>query len=316
MTTAPVVGKNIMMRALIGPHAGYRFCGQTSAFAYHEIYRAKKKRKEHDQDSININGYHHVTNGENGANVHDRVKTIFVIGPSHHVYMNNQCALTRAHSIQTPIGSLRVNRSLVDELFEKYGRTTSGGSSTSSQQKQQLFTLLGDMSEEEEEHSLEMHFPFIAKSFDPENIDLVPIIVGQLNSETAQRLGAILSTYIDDPSFFFVISSDFCHWGKRFNYTYYDEDKGEIWQSIQALDLLGSAYICNKDIEGFEQYLSRYKNTICGRHAILVLLNAMNQSSGSSDRFDVQLCDYSQSSRVTHASDSSVSYASFAIYQK
>lgn len=35
--------------------------------------------------------------------------------------------------------------------------------------------------------------------------------------------GALLAPYLDDPSNLFVISSDFCHWGMRFNYTHYKQ---------------------------------------------------------------------------------------------
>jgi predicted class III extradiol MEMO1 family dioxygenase len=48
--------------------------------------------------------------------------------------------------------------------------------------------------------------------------------------------GTILGPYLDDPSNIFIASSDFCHWGQRFNYSYYDESKGPIWKSIQWLD--------------------------------------------------------------------------------
>lgn len=41
----------------------------------------------------------------------------------------------------------------------------------------------------------------------------------------------------------FVISSDFCHWGKRFRFTYYDKCHGEIHQSIEALDKQGMSII-------------------------------------------------------------------------
>jgi len=269
------VGK---IRAIIGPHAGYRYCGQTSAYAYYDV---QAKRDQYSE-----------------------IKTVFVIGPSHHLYMNNQCGLSQATAVDTPIGQLKVNRKLIDELYAKYG---SNGNA--------LFTMTKDMEDEEEEHSLELHFPFIAKVFDAKKIDIVPIIVGHLQSETATRLGQILSPYLDDPSCFFVISSDFCHWGTRFNYTYYDESKGEIWESIKSLDLLGAAYICNKNTTGFEDYLKKFKNTICGRHAILMLMNAMSQSS-KADQFEVNLCHYSQSSHAMKSNDSSVSYASFTIVQK
>lgn len=39
-----------------------------------------------------------------------------------------------------------------------------------------------------------------------------------------------------DPQNLFVISSDFCHWGQRFRYTYFDESCGSIHKSIEKLD--------------------------------------------------------------------------------
>lgn len=71
----------------------------------------------------------------------------------------------------------------------------------------------------------------------------------------------------------FVISSDFCHWGQRFRYTYYDRSVGEIWQSIQKLDKQGMSLIETLNPSAFTEYLKKYGNTICGRHPIGVLLN-------------------------------------------
>ena len=34
--------------------------------------------------------------------------------------------------------------------------------------------------------------------------------------------GRLLAPYLDDSSNLFIVSSDFCHWGKRFSYTFYD----------------------------------------------------------------------------------------------
>ena len=65
---------------------------------------------------------------------------------------------------------------------------------------------------------------------------VVPILVGSLSSEREACYGRILSTYLADPQNLFVISSDFCHWGQRFHYTYYDRSYGSIFQSIEGLD--------------------------------------------------------------------------------
>jgi len=37
--------------------------------------------------------------------------------------------------------------------------------------------------------------------------------------------GQILAKYADDPKTLFIVSSDFCHWGTRFNYTFTDKSK-------------------------------------------------------------------------------------------
>lgn len=43
---------------------------------------------------------------------------------------------------------------------------------------------------------------------------IIPILVGSLSPEKEQQYGAILSSYLADPENLFVVSSDFCHWGK------------------------------------------------------------------------------------------------------
>lgn len=65
---------------------------------------------------------------------------------------------------------------------------------------------------------------------------IIPILVGSLNVEQEALYGRILMPYLADPANLFVISSDFCHWGNRFNYTYYEKSAGPIDKSIEKLD--------------------------------------------------------------------------------
>lgn len=44
------------------------------------------------------------------------------------------------------------------------------------------------------------------------------------------------SQYLADPENVFVISSDFCHWGKRFRFTPFSDKGAEIHKSIEHLD--------------------------------------------------------------------------------
>lgn len=82
---------------------------------------------------------------------------------------------------------------------------------------------------DEDEHSIEMHLPYIHRLLQlqlpntptAQYPPLVPIMVGSTSAGTEQAFGALLAPYLADPSNAFVISSDFCHWGSRFRYTYY-----------------------------------------------------------------------------------------------
>ena len=75
--------------------------------------------------------------------------------------------------------------------------------------------------------------------------------VGSLSTSSEAKYGKIFAKYLEvsnrtlpkpiqqlfkDPSNCFVISSDFCHWGQRFRYTQYDQESGDIYQYIEALD--------------------------------------------------------------------------------
>lgn len=65
---------------------------------------------------------------------------------------------------------------------------------------------------------------------------VIPILVGSISLEVEATYGELLAPYLADSQNLFVISSDFCHWGKRFSYTYYDESCGPIHKSIEKLD--------------------------------------------------------------------------------
>ena len=43
---------------------------------------------------------------------------------------------------------------------------------------------------------------------------IVPVLVGALKEEKEAVYGKLFSQYLADPNNLFVVSSDFCHWGK------------------------------------------------------------------------------------------------------
>lgn len=221
-----------------------------------------------------------------------RIRRVFLLGPSHHVYLPG-CAVT-AHAVYaTPVGDLRVDRDTTKALRD------SGA-----------FDVM-DESTDEEEHSLEMHLPYLAHLFKGHDVLLVPILVGHLSSARAAEYGQRLAPYLEDPETAFVISSDFCHWGRRFRYTRVAPGHATIHEGIEALDREGMALIEAQDAAAFEAYLKRTENTICGRNPISVLLHAL---ANLKDRGkDIKFLKYAQSSPCKTESDSSVSYASAAV---
>lgn len=218
-----------------------------------------------------------------------KIKRVFILGPSHHVY-TTRCELSPFQRYATPLGDLVIDKQVYQQLGDCRG----------------VFGSM-DKDTDENEHSIEMQLPYIAHVMKGAQFTIVPIMVGALSEQAEAAAGRTLAPYLADPANFFVISSDFCHWGKRFSYTYYDSSKGQIWQSVEDLDRQGMAAIETQSPLAFYAYQKKFKNTICGRHPIGVFLQAVQTASQS---FSLRFIHYSQSSRCSSPSDSSVSYAS------
>lgn len=148
-------------------------------------------------------------------------KRIFILGPSHHHPLST-LALPQLTSYYTPLSDdpLPLDAEVIAKLLSTKA-TKPDGSSVS-------FTTM-TRSIDEDEHSIELHLPYIHRKLQlqlpntptSEYPPLVPIMVGSTATPTERAFGTLLAPYLEDPSNAFVISSDFCHWGLRFRYTYY-----------------------------------------------------------------------------------------------
>jgi len=227
------------------------------------------------------------------------VKRVFILGPSHNVRLSN-CALSTASKYRTPFYDLTIDTQVYSELdatgeFERM-----------------------NMMVDEEEHSIEMHLPYIAKIMQDykDGFTIVPVLVGSLSPDREAQYGQIFARYLSDPHNLFVISSDFCHWGHRFRYTYYEPSMGEVYQSIAKLDKMGMDIIETITPSAFTDYLKKFGNTICGRHPIGVLLQAasfLSRPPNGGARMSLKFLKYAQSSQCRNMNDSSVSYASASL---
>lgn len=141
-------------------------------------------------------------------------------------------------------------------------------------------------------------------------------MVGHVPEKSFQAYGKVLSKYLKDPKNLFVISTDFCHWGKRFKFTHREPKDSLIHESIENLDRQGMSLIESHDLTSFTTYLATLKNTICGRLPLQIFLATLIESGGSTN-FETIFVKYAQSSQITDdMDDSSVSYASGCTFIK
>ncbi|CCF58340.1 hypothetical protein KAFR_0E01860 [Kazachstania africana CBS 2517] len=198
-------------RIIISPHAGYRYCGNVMAYSYASMDLTKFKNASDDKIRV------------------------FILGPSHHIYFRDKILVSSFEEVETPLGNLTVDREVVDELIKK------------NHNDKKVFELL-DKDVDLDEHSLEMQFSMLAQTLHWRSVDLskvkvIPMLVSH-NSETVDsKVAGFLKPYLNDGKSFFIISSDFCHWGRRFEYTGYvgnEDDLNEAMNEETEIEMLTS----------------------------------------------------------------------------
>jgi len=216
-----------------------------------------------------------------------------VLGPSHHVGFK-ACGLTPYESFETPFGDVKVDTNTINKLLSK---------------KDLFFTL--PESVDVKEHSIEMEMPFLKYIFNKKDFSLVPIMVGHNDLLTNTEIGKALYDLYEDPKTLFVISSDFCHWGQNFGFTYYNNQFENISDSTRDLDMQALQIISEMNSAKMDQYFKKTRNTICGRNPITIVLSIIeNYKKNHSDKkLSFDTVGYSQSNKAKSKYDSSVSYA-------
>ena len=150
--------------ALIVPHAGYYYSGNVAASAYMSL----------DPKST--------------------YKRIFLLGPSHHEWLNGASVNTAVDYYATPLGNVKVDRETAQQLLKA----------------DKVFTYKA--SAHAQEHCLEVQLPFLQRRFG-EVPPIVPIIISTNNYEKLKRIAEVLKPYFNDDNLF-IVSSDFSHYPK------------------------------------------------------------------------------------------------------
>lgn len=157
--------KNPLMenvQAVIVPHAGYVFSGVTAASAFAAI------------------------------NPDAEYEHIFLLGPSHHVYLGKASVNIGASAYATPLGNVPVDTALCKDLMEKSDAITYAQEA------------------HESEHCLEVELPFLQYHM-KKLPSIVPIIIATQELTTLKKIADTLKPYLNEKNLF-VISSDFSHY--------------------------------------------------------------------------------------------------------
>ena len=241
--------------AVIVPHAGYYFSGRVAASAYMSVPA--------DQP----------------------YKRIFLLGPSHHEWLDGASVNTEADYYATPLGNVKVDRETARSITE-------ADSVFSYQPKAH-----------DREHCLEVQLPFLQRRLG-DVPPIVPIIISTNDFNKLKRIAHVLKPYFTEENLF-VISSDFSHYPSY-------EDACEV-------DALTGKAIETGSVEAFiaalEQNARSGKRNLatsaCGELAIATLMLMMD------GRYEVKHLMYQNSGDAdNHDHSRVVGYHSFAIVKK
>ena len=229
--------------ALIVPHAGYYFSGNVAATAYMSIPADKP------------------------------YKRIFLLGPSHHEWLDGASVNTEADYYATPLGLVKVDHETAlrlakaDHVFSYYPKA------------------------HDREHCLEVQLPFLQRRFGEDTVPpIVPIIISTNDFRKLQQIADVLKPYFTDENLF-VVSSDFSHYP---SYEDAYEVDGKTGKAIETGDVEQFIAVLEENARSGKRNLA---TSACGEQAIATLMLMMNntyevhhllyQNSGDIDNHDL-----------------------------
>jgi len=207
------------------------------------------------------------------------VKRVILMGVSHSVPFMGASIPDVTH-FKTPLGSVPVDRAAAAKLLES-----------------PLISVRPEV--HVREHSVEMQVPMLQAALGP-SVKIVPMVFGALKDEDYEAVAAQLREVIDEETVV-VASSDFMHYGERFNYQPFKKSPA---RNIEIFDRQAIERILARDLPGFREHYAKTGNTICGRVPIGVLLALLPEKARGS------LLRYYRSGELTGKWEGSVSYAS------
>ncbi|MGC9373862.1 MAG: AmmeMemoRadiSam system protein B [Bacteroidales bacterium] len=201
--------------AIISPHAGYPYSGKVAASAFNQI----------DPDKTYDN--------------------IFILAPSHQM-MFNGASIYNAGDYITPLGKVKVNRELTNELIHKHD------------------VLIYHPDAHKAEHSIEVQLPFLQYKMN-KAFQIVPIVIGTQNLKNCKKIATALKPYFNEHNLF-VISTDFSH------YPTYDDAKKVDQRTGEAIVANSVSRVMDAISENESANINNLVTSMCGWNAVLSLL--------------------------------------------
>jgi AmmeMemoRadiSam system protein B/AmmeMemoRadiSam system protein A len=215
---------------------------------------------------------------------------VVVVAPSHQAAFRGY-ALDDATAYRTPIGDIPLCDGVLATLRGSEARVAS------------------DVGERE--HAVEIELPFLQATLG--RFCLVPVLVGDtddaLEASFARRLAKL-----DDGRTLFVFSSDFSHYGPRFDYQPFGPVSAAARDKVRAMNDRAAAFLASVDAKGFRGHLRETGNTICGRNGLATMLELLPLIAPKARA--VPLAHYASADLPGIQDDSSVSYVTMAFLRE
>ena len=262
--------------ALIVPHAGYYFSGNVAASAYMAI-DAKKQYKR-----------------------------IFLLGPSHHEWLDGASVNTEADYYATPLGNVKVDHETAVKLTTNNTNKTNNKSTDGTDKTNSVFYYRPEA--HDREHCLEVQLPFLQRFFtlhsslfNQEVPPIVPIVISTNDYEKLNRMAEVLKPYFTDENLF-IISSDFSHYP---SYEDAYEVDAKTGKAIETGDVEEFIATINANARSGKRNL---QTSACGEFAIITLMLMLD------NQYEVKHLMYQNSGDIdNHDHSRVVGYHSFAI---
>ncbi|MEE9200498.1 MAG: AmmeMemoRadiSam system protein B [Candidatus Brocadiales bacterium] len=214
-------------------------------------------------------------------------KRVIILAPSHYGKRFRGVAVLKASKYKTPLGEIEIDKEVCEGLVNDAPRFGTK-------------PLFGYHSRAyRNEHAMEVELPFLQEVLG--EFKLVPLLIGVLVDDDIKKVADAIRPYFSDETTLVIASSDFTHYGHRFDYVPFVD---KIEERLRTLDYGAVDEVLEKDAGGLIDYRQDTGITMCGILPVAVLLDLLPEDAQGT------VLKYDTSGRMEDDFSHSVSYLS------